>query len=37
MRNFIISSKDIKQCPEKRLDPSHYRNDGTCLHVEVNA
>jgi hypothetical protein len=23
----------IQRCPDKRLDPAHYRDDGTCLHV----
>lgn len=34
MRDFTITMSDIKKCPDLRLDPEHYRDDGTCLHHE---
>lgn len=32
MRAFTIMSSDIARCPDRRLDPAHYREDGSCLH-----
>lgn len=31
----IIRTSDIARCPAHSLLPSHYRDDGTCLHVPV--
>lgn len=32
MRAFTVKRSDIDRCPERRLDVSHYREDGTCMH-----
>lgn len=29
----IVSSSDVRRCPTTRLDPKHYRPDGTCMCV----
>lgn len=33
MRAFTIMRSDIERCPDKSLSPSHYREDGSCLHM----
>ena len=32
----ILKVSDIKQCPTVIFLPSHYREDGSCRHDEVN-
>lgn len=29
-RTFVIRISDVARCPAHRLDPAHYRTDGTC-------
>lgn len=36
-RTFSVSSSDVQLCPERRLDPGHYREDGTCRHRSSHA
>ena len=30
MRVFVIKMSDVGKCPTRRLDPMHYRDDGSC-------
>lgn len=36
-RVLVVTQHDIDQCPNRQLDPGHYRPDGTCLHRNSHA
>jgi hypothetical protein len=36
-RAFAVQMSDVRACPDLRLDPKHYRPDGSCYHHPTKA